>query len=131
MTQSTRTPLVSLLAFLLVMAALAPGRARADVQTDVQAELEKARQLSSARDNRGACKAYQRANELAQGKSSASLIGLSYCFTELKEWAKAMEMARQARAVAATPEEQAEATVRLKPFAWRSSAAATNSPALA
>ena len=106
MTQSTCIRLASLLAFFLVMTALSPGRAHADVQTDIQAELEKAKQLSSARDYRGACKAYQRANELAQGKSAASLLGLSDCFTQLKERAKALEMARQARAVAATPEEQ-------------------------
>ncbi len=112
MAERTCLRLVSLLA-LLLMTALAPGRARADVQTDVQAELEKAKKLSSARDYRGACKAYQRANELSQGKSAASLLGLSTCFTQIKEGTKAVEAARQARAVAATPAEQTLATTVL------------------
>jgi TonB family protein len=113
MTKGTCMRLVSPLAFLLMMPAPSPGQARADAQADVQAELAKARQLWAAKDYRNACKSYQRANELAQGKSAPSLIGLSACFTSLKEGTKAVEMARQARAVAATPEEQALATKTL------------------
>lgn len=110
MAKSTCVRLVSPLAFLLMMTALSPGQARADAQADVQAELAKAHQFWTAKDYRNACKAYQRANELAQGKSVPSLLGLSTCFTDLKEGAKAVEMARQARAVAATPEEKSQTT---------------------
>jgi TonB family protein len=110
MAKSICVRLVPLLMFLLAVTALSSGGARADVKADVQAELEKAKNLSSARDYRNACKAYQRASDLAQGKSAASLLGLSTCFTQLKEKGKAVETARQARAAAATPEEQALAT---------------------
>lgn len=111
--ESNRTRLVSLLAFLVVLTALSPSRARADVQTDVQSELEKAKKLSSARDYRNACKAYQRANDLAQGKSAASLIGLSACYVQVKDEEKALAAARQALAVAATPDERGKATETL------------------
>lgn len=113
MTQNTRVRLVSLLALLLAMTALAPGRARADVQADVQAQLDKARQLSSAGDDREACRAYQRADELAQGKSSPSLVGLSGCYEQVKDEERSLAAARQALAVAATPDERTKATETL------------------
>src|SRR5690242_16012760 len=105
MTQNTRVRLVPLLAFLLATTALAPGRARADVQADVQAELEKAQKLNAAGNYQDACRAYQRADELAQGKSSPSLIGLADCYAQIKDEEKSLAAARQALAVAATPAE--------------------------
>src|SRR3954470_11292576 len=94
MAPSTRVQLVSLLVLLLAMTALFPGQARADVQADVQAELAKAQKLYSAGNYRGACKAYQRADELAQGKSSPTLIGLSGCYTQVKDEEKSLAAAR-------------------------------------
>lgn len=113
MAQSTRVRLVSLLALLLAMTALTPGRARADVQADVQAELAKAQQLYSTGDYREACRAYQRADELAQGKSSPSLVGLSDCYAQVKDEEKSLAAARQALAVAATSDERTKATETL------------------
>jgi TonB family protein len=88
----------------------ASGTARADSQADVAAELAKARELSSRGDQRNACKAFQHASELAQGKSAASLLGLANCYSEVKDADKAIATARQALAAAATPEERSEAT---------------------
>jgi TonB family protein len=88
----------------------ASGTARADLQADVAAELAKARDLSARGDQRNACKAYQHASELAQGKSAASLLGMSNCYSEGKDADKAIATARQALAAAATPEERSEAT---------------------
>lgn len=82
MAKNTRVRLVPLLAFLLATAALAPGRARADVQADVQAELEKAQKLYAAENYQEACRAYQRADELAQGKSVRVLKEQPYGLTE-------------------------------------------------
>jgi TonB family protein len=113
MAPSTRVWLVSLLVLLLAMTVLFPGQARADVQADVQAELAKAQKLYSAGDYREACRAYQRADELAQGKSSPSLIGLSDCYEQVKDEEKSLAAARQALAVAATPDERAKATETL------------------
>ncbi|HEY2290778.1 MAG TPA: energy transducer TonB [Thermoanaerobaculia bacterium] len=114
MAQSTRVRLVSLLILLLAMTTLSPAQARADVQADVQAQLEKAQQLYSAGNYRGACKAYQRADELAQGKSSPSLIGLSDClYIQDNDAVKSLVAARQALAVAATPDERTKATEAL------------------
>ncbi|HEY3570188.1 MAG TPA: energy transducer TonB [Thermoanaerobaculia bacterium] len=113
MAKSTRVRLVSLLALLFAMTALAPGRARADVQTDVQEELEKAQKLYSAGNYRAACEAYQRAHELAQGKSSPSLIGLSGCYAQAKDEEKSLAAARLALAVAATPGERTKAATTL------------------
>lgn len=110
MAPNARIQLVPLLAFLLVLTALSPGRARADLQADAQAELEKAHKLLSTHDYRGACKAYERASELSQGKSALSLIGLSDCYRLIKDEEKALTAARQALAVAATPAERTEAT---------------------
>jgi protein TonB len=96
------------------MTALASGRARADVQADVQAQLERAQKLYSAGNYRGACEAYQRADELAQGKSSPSLIGLSGYYEQVKDEEKSLAAARQALAVAATPDERTRATTILE-----------------
>ncbi len=105
--------LVSLLA-LAVALALSAGPARADSQTAAVArELERARALASHGDQRNACKSYSRASELAQGKSEPSLIGVSNCYLQIKDGDKAVAAARQALAVAATPEEQTEATTAL------------------
>jgi tetratricopeptide (TPR) repeat protein len=110
MTKNAPVRLVSLLA-LVVALALSAGPARADSQTTAVAqELERARGLASHGDQRNACKAYQHASELAQGKSAASLLGLSSCYSEVKDADKAIATARQALAVAATPEERADAT---------------------
>ncbi len=113
MAKSTCIRLASLLAFLLVMTALYPGQARADVQTDVQEELEKAQKLNSAGNYPAACEAYQRAHELAQGKSSPSLIGLSGCYAQAKDEEKSLAAARLALAVAATPDERTKAATTL------------------
>jgi TonB family protein len=91
----------------------ASGTARADSadsKADVAAELAKARDLSSRGDQQNACKAFQHASELAQGKSAASLLGLSNCYSQVKDAGQAIATARQALAAAATPEERSEAT---------------------
>lgn len=113
MVKSARVRPVSLLAFLLAMAALPPGQARADIQADVQAELERAQKLYSAGNYQEACRAYQRADELAQGKSSPSLVGLSGCYAQVKDEEQSLAAARQALAVAATPDERTRATTTL------------------
>jgi TonB family protein len=92
---------------------LASGPVRADSQADVAAALAKAQGLSSRGDQRNACKAYQHASELAQGKSAASLMGLSNCYSQAKDAAQAIATARQALAVAGTSEERTEATLLL------------------
>lgn len=106
MRMKVRSPLVSALALPLLLLVLAAGTARAD---DVARELEKARLLSAGQDFRNACKAYTKANELAHGKSAPSLIGLSDCYTQIKDYDKAVETARQAVAVAASPDERSQA----------------------
>jgi TonB family protein len=108
MTKSTCFGLVALLALTLVA-----GPARADSQADVAAQLAKARELSSRGDQRNACRAFQHASELAQGKSAASLLGLSSCYSDVKDADKAIATARQALAAATTPEERTEATTAL------------------
>jgi TonB family protein len=108
MTKNAPVRLVSLLA-LVVALALSAGPARAET-TAVAQELERARGLASHGDQRNACKAYQHASELAQGKSAASLLGLSSCYSQVKDADKAIATARQALAVASTPEERADAT---------------------
>lgn len=110
MRMKLRSPLVSALALPLVLLSLSAGTARAD---DVARELEKARRLFAGQDFRNACKAYTKANDLAQGKSAPSLIGLSDCYTQIKDQNKAVEAARQAVAVAASPDERAQATEAL------------------
>jgi TonB family protein len=113
MMKNARIRLVSLLA-LVIATALSSGPARADSQpAAVARELERARALASQGDQRNACKAYSRASELAQGKSAPSLIGVSHCYTQIKDGDKAVTTARQALAVAATPEERTEATTTL------------------
>src|SRR5436305_11991593 len=109
MTKSIWFGLFSMLALILA-AAFAPGAVRADSKADVAAEVARARDLFARGDYRKACKAYQHASELAQGQSTPSLIGLSGCYVQLKEGDKAVAAARQAVAVAATPEERTEAT---------------------
>jgi tetratricopeptide (TPR) repeat protein len=97
--------------FAMLALTLSAGTARADSKPDDAAkELERARQLFSHQDYQNACKAYTKANELAQGKYAASLIGMSDCYTRIKDRDKAVEAARQALAVAANPDERAEAT---------------------
>lgn len=111
MRMNGRSPLVSALALPLVLLALSTGTARADAKPDAVAkELEKARLLIAQKDFRNACRAYTKANELAQGKSAPSLIGLAKCYTEVKDLDKAVETARQALAVAADPGERTLAT---------------------
>lgn len=99
---------------LVIALALSSGPARADSQAAaVTQELERARTLGSRGDQRNACKAYSRATELAQGKSAPSLIGVANCYLQAKEGDKAAATARQALAVAATPEERSQATTTL------------------
>jgi TonB family protein len=100
--------------FAMLALALSTGTARAGDQPDAVAkELEKARLLFSRKDFQNACRAYTKANELAQGKSAPSLIGLSDCYTRVKDGDKAVEAARQALAVAANPDERTQATEAL------------------
>lgn len=114
MRMNVRSPLISALALPLVLLALSAGTARAGDKPDAVAkELEKARLLFSRKDFRNACRAYTKANELAQGKSAPSLIGLSDCYTQVKDVDKAVEAARQALAVAADPGERTQATEAL------------------
>ncbi|HTG31634.1 MAG TPA: energy transducer TonB [Thermoanaerobaculia bacterium] len=99
---------------LVIALALSSGPARADSPpATVAQELERARSLASHGDQQNACRAYSRANELAEGKSSPSLIGVANCYKEAKDGAKAVATARQALAVAATPEERTQATITL------------------
>jgi len=92
---------------------LASGPARAEAPADAAAELARAQGFAAQGNSREACRAYQRASELAHGQSSPSLLGLSGCFTQLKEGDKAVAAARQALAVAATPDERTDATTAL------------------
>ena len=103
--KSTCFALVALLALTLVA-----GPGRADSKTDAAAELARARDLDSHGDSKNACRAYQHASELAEGKSAASLLGLSKCYSQVKDAKQAIETARQALAAAETPEERSEAT---------------------
>ncbi|MFL6237074.1 MAG: TonB family protein [Thermoanaerobaculia bacterium] len=109
MKMNVRFRLLSALALPILLVVLS-GAARAGSTGDVAKELERARQLFSRKDFRNACRAYTKADELAQGKSAPSLIGLSDCYTQTKEWDKAVETARQALAVAANPDERTQAT---------------------
>jgi TonB family protein len=108
MKMNVRFRLVSALALPILLVVLS-GAARADSTGDVAKELERARQLFSRKDFLNACRAYTKADELAQGKSAPSLIGLSDCYTQTKERDKAVETGRQALAVAANPDERAQA----------------------
>ena len=73
-----------------------------------------ARQLDAqGGHDKEACAAYQHASDLANGQSAPALLGLSGCFTQRKEGAKAVAAARQALTVAATPEERTNATTAL------------------
>jgi TonB family protein len=110
MTKRICSGLVAVLALTLVAG---PAHADSKADADAAAELARAKDLDSHGDHRNACKAYQHASELAQGRSTASLIGLSYCHTQAKEGDKAVAVARQALAVAATPDERTEATMTL------------------
>jgi len=111
--KDARVRLFSLPALVIALA-LSSGPALADSQpAAVTRELEKARVLDSRGDQRNACKAYSRANELAGGKSSPSLIGVANCYKQIKDGDKAVATARQALAVAATPEERTQATTTL------------------
>ena len=76
---------------------------------DLGAALEVADGQFLRGDFKNACKEYLRISGLAQGKSAPALIGLSHCYTQLRQEDKAVTMARQARAAAATPEERTEA----------------------
>ncbi len=82
--------------------AAAPGN-------DLGAALQRADGQFLRGDFKNACKEYLRISGLAQGKSAPALIGLSHCYTQLRQEEKAVAMARQARAAAATPEERTEA----------------------
>ena len=110
--KDARARLFSLLALVIALA-LSSGPALADSQADVARELERARVLDSRGDQQNACKAYSRANELAEGKSSPSLIGVANCYKQAKDGDKAVATARQALAVATTPEERTQATTTL------------------
>ena len=112
MRQITRFHLAPLLALPLAMT-LASGPARADSPADAAAELARAQGFAAQGNSREACRAYERASELAHGQSSPSLLGLSGCYTQLKEGDKAIAAARQALAVAATPEERSAAAMAL------------------
>jgi TonB family protein len=103
--KSTCFALVALLALTLVA-----GPGRADSKTDAAAELARARDLDSHGDHKNACRAYQHASELAEGKSAASLIGLSNCYSQVKDAERAIATARRALAAAETPAERSEAT---------------------
>jgi TonB family protein len=105
MTKNIGFRLVTMLAL-----ALASGQVHADSKADAVAELARARDLDSHGDHKKACKAYQHASELAEGKSAASLIGLSNCYSQVKDAEQAIATARQALAAAETPEERSEAT---------------------
>jgi TonB family protein len=131
MTKITGYRFASLLALPLAMT-LATGPARAEVPADAAAELARARQLE-ARGGfaKQACEAYQHASDLAHGQSALSLLGMSGCFTRQKEGAKAVAAARQALAVAATPEERKLATTVLGLDLLRQPDEATRSQALA
>jgi TonB family protein len=113
MEMNVRFRLVSALALPVLLVVLS-GAARADSTDDVANELERARQLVSRQDFLNACKAYTKADELAQGKSAPSLIGLSDCYTRVRDRDKAVEAARQALAVAASPDERAQAIEALR-----------------
>ncbi len=104
--------LASLLALPLALT-LASAPVRAEVPADAAAELARARQLETRQHVKEACKAYLHASELAHGQSSPSFLGLSRCFSRLKEGDKAVAMARRALAVAATPEERTHVTTAL------------------
>jgi TonB family protein len=112
MMKITTFRLGSLLALPFAMT-LASGPARAGSPADVAAELARARALQVQGKSKAACKTYQHASELAHGQSAPSWIGLSGCFTQLKEGDKAVAAARQALAVAATPEERNESAMTL------------------
>jgi len=113
MMKDARVRLLALPALVIALA-LASGPAFADSQpAAVTRELEKARVFDSRRDQQNACKAYSRANELAGGKSSLSLIGVAHCYKQIKDGDKAVATARQALAVATTPEERTQATTTL------------------
>jgi TonB family protein len=109
MTKITGSHLASLLALPLALT-LASSPARAESPADVAAELARARGLQAQGNSKEACRAFQHADELAQGKSSPSLVGLAGCYSQIKQEDKAVAVARQAVAVAASPEERAEAT---------------------
>ncbi len=113
MTKITWPHLASLLALSLALT-LASSPARAEVPADAAAELARARQLEAQRgQDKQACAAYQHASELAHGQSAPAFLGMSGCLTRQKEGAKAVAAARQALAVAATPEERKLATTVL------------------
>lgn len=113
MTQITWFRMTPLLALALAIT-FASGPARAEFPADAAAELARARQLEAQGGHaKEACEAFLHASELAHGRSSSSLLGLSRCFTRLKEGNKAVAMARRALAVAATPEERRDATSAL------------------
>ncbi|HEY0557164.1 MAG TPA: energy transducer TonB [Thermoanaerobaculia bacterium] len=99
--------------FSMLVLALASGQVHADSKADAEAELKRARDLDSRGDHKKACKAFQHAGELAQGQSAPIWIGLSDCYLQDKNVDKAVAAARQAVAVAATPEERTEATSKL------------------
>jgi TonB family protein len=101
---------VRLLALPALVIALSAEPTLADSQADVARELERARTLTLSGDQRNACQAYSRANELAGGKSSPSLIGVADCYKQIKDEEKALATARQALAVAVTSEERTHAT---------------------
>jgi TonB family protein len=109
MTKGTPFRLASRLALPLAMA-FASGPSYADSKADVAAELARARDLYSHAFYREACKAYRRASDLAQGRSTAAWIGLAGCYNQPKELDKVIAASRQALAVASTPEERADAT---------------------
>lgn len=114
MTVRTGFYLVSVLAAALCLA-LPVGLARAQEPppSDVETALRRAWVLLLKGDSRNGCKEYLRASELSHGKSVPSLIGLAGCYEKLGKADQGLDMARQARAIAATPREQAQAAAAL------------------
>jgi TonB family protein len=116
MTKSTSFEVVSMLALSLALSlamALAVGPAHADSKADAAQELARATQLDSQGDHKGACKAYRRASDAAQGQSAAAWIGLASCYDAFKEVDQTITALRQALTVASNPEERAKANQML------------------
>jgi hypothetical protein len=96
---------------LIVLPALlgAPAHAAATKDNDLVTTLHQADGQFLRGDFKNACKGYLQASEVSKGASVPGWIGLSRCYTQLKQGDKAVAMARKAQAAAVKPEERNDA----------------------
>ena len=99
----------SLVLILLPILLGSPAHAAATKDGDLVTTLHQADGQFLRGDFKNACKGYLQVSELSKGASVPGWIGLSRCYTQLKQGDKAVAMARKAQGAAVKPEERNDA----------------------